>query len=193
MCRENDRLSLFLHLQHDILQEFGVHRIQTAERLIQDDQLRLMDDRHDELQLLLHSSGKLLDLFGLPLRQVELFQPVINFPPCSTASQTLQFCQEQEELSDFHLGVKPPVLGKVSHFFLDSFVHFMFEDLDRAFIRNDDVHHHPDGRRFSRTVGSQEAVDRPLRNPERETFDCIKIAKPLCDVFNLQRIHDLFL
>src|SRR5215467_5166296 len=59
MCREQHGLALILELDESPLQQHSVHRIETAERLVHDDQPGIVQNRADELNLLLHSFEEL--------------------------------------------------------------------------------------------------------------------------------------
>ncbi len=73
-CVEN-RIAFpaFFRLDQRVLQQRRVHRIESRERLVHNDQLRLMQQRGNELDLLLHA---LRQLFGLLLRRVQNLQPL---------------------------------------------------------------------------------------------------------------------
>src|SRR5690606_24056372 len=59
---EDDRAALRLQLRDDLAQDALVDRIETTERLVQDDDLGVVQDRADELDLLLHPLRQLLHL-----------------------------------------------------------------------------------------------------------------------------------
>src|SRR5437763_4655331 len=67
MRAEDDRLAAPLELDHRAFQCLRVDRIETAERLVENDEIRIMDERRDELHLLLHAAGQLIDLRVAPV------------------------------------------------------------------------------------------------------------------------------
>ena len=60
--------SLAAEIQNRFAKDFGVDRVQTGERLVQEEQLRFGHHRGDELDLLGHAFGQRLDLFTGPIR-----------------------------------------------------------------------------------------------------------------------------
>src|SRR5450759_4775742 len=56
MRAEDHRLAAVLELDHRVLQRLGVDGIESAERLIEDDEIGVVKQRPDELDLLLHST-----------------------------------------------------------------------------------------------------------------------------------------
>src|SRR5215472_15857415 len=57
--RKQDSFSLSFQVEQDILQQQGVDRIETTERFIHDDEIRIVQQGSDKLNLLLHAFGKL--------------------------------------------------------------------------------------------------------------------------------------
>src|SRR5207253_7309459 len=82
MCAEDDRLAAPLQLHDRVLQRLGIDRIEPAERLIEDDEIRIVQQRADELYLLLHTARELVDLGQSPVLlrsfQRQSLQPFID-------------------------------------------------------------------------------------------------------------------
>ena len=57
-----------------VLQHLDVDRVQAGERLVEDQQFRLGDQRRAELELLLHALGECGDLLLRPRREPELLE-----------------------------------------------------------------------------------------------------------------------
>ena len=55
MGREQDGGTLVAQFEYRLFQEVGVDGVETAERLIEDEDFRLVDDGGDELDFLLHA------------------------------------------------------------------------------------------------------------------------------------------
>src|SRR5215213_1242721 len=53
--REDDRFTGTFEVEHDLFQQFDVDRIETGERLVEDQQIGIVNHSTDELDLLLHS------------------------------------------------------------------------------------------------------------------------------------------
>src|SRR5690348_14673110 len=70
MRAEDDRPSLLTEIDDRVLERLRVHRIEPAERLVENDQLRLVEQGADELDLLLHAARELLDARAAPVLAV---------------------------------------------------------------------------------------------------------------------------
>jgi len=69
--REEDRAAALAVLAHDRLELVGGRRVEAHERLVHDDELRLVQQRRDDGQLLLHAVGVAGDRLGEIARQIE--------------------------------------------------------------------------------------------------------------------------
>src|SRR5579864_8411678 len=78
MGREEDRLARPAILEQQLLEQSLVDRIEPRERLVEDQDLGLVQHGADELHLLLHALGQLLDLLAAPVRQLDACQPVLD-------------------------------------------------------------------------------------------------------------------
>ena len=58
--REQTRPAFIVEFADQVVKQHGVHGVQTLERLVQNDQLGLVDDRGEELHLLLHALAEFL-------------------------------------------------------------------------------------------------------------------------------------
>ena len=56
---------------HDILHDLKVDRVEPGKRLVQEHQLRVVDERAGELDLLLHPLGEVFDPLESPVGQAE--------------------------------------------------------------------------------------------------------------------------
>ena len=72
---KQDGLALPPQAADDLPQHVLVHRVETRERLIENHEVRVIDHRHDELELLVHSPRKLLDLLAGMLGQIDPLEP----------------------------------------------------------------------------------------------------------------------
>ena len=64
---EDHRLAAALELEHRVLERLRVDRIEAAERLVEDDEIGIVQQRGDELHLLLHAARQLVDLGVAPV------------------------------------------------------------------------------------------------------------------------------
>ena len=69
-------LPLRAEVEEVVLISATLMRVEARERLVEDQDLRVVDDRRDELDLLLHALGELVDLLVEPGAQLHLVEPV---------------------------------------------------------------------------------------------------------------------
>ena len=70
-----------LQVEDRLAQHLGIDRVEAAERLVEQHQLRPGDDGGDELHLLRHALGQRLDLLVGPRGQAHAFEPVVDGRP----------------------------------------------------------------------------------------------------------------
>ncbi len=75
---EEDGTTLFAEVHEGVLEEDGVDGIEAGEGLIHDDEVGLVEERGDELNLLLHALGELFGLFGDGLGDLEPLAPEVG-------------------------------------------------------------------------------------------------------------------
>ena len=85
---EDNRVPFRFQLHDFLLQAVSVHWVESAERFVQDEQLRFMDNRDDELHLLLHSLRQLFQLLVPPRHDVELLEPIGEPCACLLVAET---------------------------------------------------------------------------------------------------------
>jgi hypothetical protein len=132
-----------------------------------------VEQRSDELYLLLHAARKLVHLGETPVffRRLERqpLHPFVDPPVRIAAAHSLQLGQELEHVPHLHLSVETTLLRQISHPLGDlPVIGGATENPDRATVRSDDVEDHPDGGRFSRTIGTEQAVNTALRDTQRQ-------------------------
>src|SRR2546421_4427730 len=171
MRAEDHRLATTLELDDGILERLRVDRIEPAERFVEYYQIRIVQQRSDELHLLLHPSGKLIDFGETPvlIRRLEResLQPVVDTSVRLAAFDSLQLGQKLQHPADLHLPIEPALLGKVAESLGDlRVVGGAAEDVNLSRIGRDDVEDHPDGSRLAGAVGSKQSVDAAGRNSQ---------------------------
>ncbi len=114
MSGEQNRLAGLLQLDQHILQHDGVGGIEPGERLVHDDQIGIVQQRGDELNLLLHALGQ---LFHFLLRPVADLQPLA---PCQRAlarfllREIVQAAEKDQVIEHLHPLVEPALLGQIA-------------------------------------------------------------------------------
>src|SRR5213592_1792516 len=76
--REQDGLPATPQVEHGVLHDLRVHRIQSRERLVQNQEIRVVEHGRDELHLLLRALGQLIDPAQAPLTETESLEPCLG-------------------------------------------------------------------------------------------------------------------
>src|SRR6266576_3504379 len=74
--RKQHGLAATAELQDGLAQHLRIHGIETGERLVENDQVGIVQDGGDELHLLLHALRKIRDLAHAPVRESQLLEPL---------------------------------------------------------------------------------------------------------------------
>ena len=72
---EENGVSGIAEFDEDVLQERGVDGVEAGEGLVHDDEFGVVQERGDELYLLLHTLGELFGLLGERFGDLQLFAP----------------------------------------------------------------------------------------------------------------------
>ena len=185
--REDDRLALLLERGQEVLHEDDVDRVEAAERLVEDEDLRVVDDRPEELDLLLHALAQLLGLLLEPWAEVHRVDPRREALQRGRLVDALDRREEEELVDDLHLPVEAALLGQVADALLELLAHRLAEDADLALVGLRDVHDHPDRRRLAGAVRAEEAERDAVRNLEVELVHRRELAEALHDAVERDR------
>src|ERR1019366_7948621 len=179
--REDDRLALPLELRQEVLDEDDVDRVKAGERLVEDEHLRIVHDRAEELHLLLHALAQLLGLLLEPRTKVHRVDPRREALHRGLTVHALDRREKQELVDDLHLPVEAALLGQVADAFLQPVVHLLAEHADLARVRLRDVHDHADRGRLPGAVRPEETERGAVRDLEVEVVDGGELAEALHD------------
>ena len=167
---ENRRAALVL-LVDERAERPGADRIQAAERLVEDQQIRLVDDGGQKLHLLLHALRELLAALPLAVAEADAFEAAPDAARQIGFADALEPAQVGEERADAHLPVDAALLGQVADPVLGVERGRVAEHRQLARVREDDRHHHPDRGRLAGAVRADEPVHRAARDDEIEVVD----------------------
>src|SRR5262249_55054100 len=142
---ENDGGTLLAQLQHDVLEHDGVDRVKSGEGLIQNEQWRSVNDRGNELNLLLHSLGKVDHLLFRPIGELKSFQPVPRAPVGFPFRQPFQSAEKHQQFAHLHARIKAALFGQVPNPILSLFAERLAQYLDGPLVRDKDAHQHAQG------------------------------------------------
>ena len=111
---EDEGLALVAQLDEGILEERDVHRVEPHERLVEEQHGRVVQDRRDDLDLLLVALRELLGPALLVLRDPEAGQPMAGSFGRDPARDAVQRREEHELLEHLHPRVEAALLGQVA-------------------------------------------------------------------------------
>src|SRR6185437_6747020 len=104
---------------HDVLERLCIDGIETAEWLVEDDELRLVQQRPDELHLLLHAAGQVVHpgIAPVPVRgsEAQALEPGIDAPVRLTARNSLELGQKAEHPPHLHAPIETTLFGEIPH------------------------------------------------------------------------------
>ena len=112
--REDERPALVTKLEEGLAEEGDVDRIEAGERLVHQQDLGVVEDRRDELDLLLIALGQLLRPAIAELRDAQAGQPVERLTARSIRWQAVQRGEVGELVDHRHPRVKAALLGQVT-------------------------------------------------------------------------------
>ena len=147
-----------------------------------------MNDRGDELDLLLHALRELLDLLVQPGTELHVVEPLVDALARGLLPDALDRGEEVEVIDDLHAAVEAALLGQIPDLVLSLAIHRLAENPDLARVGGGDVHRHPDRGRLARAVRPEEAEDRAPRNLEGEIVDRPELSERLRHPYQLDRI-----
>jgi hypothetical protein len=169
--REDHRHSGARLTADQLLQLGLVDRVEAGERLVEDDQARLVDDGPEQLHDLGHALGQCADRLLLPFAETMLVEQRVGAAPALRERQPAESAHEGNGLSSRHGGIKAALFGQVTD--LRRCLEWLIAAEDEALSAGwvDDAEQHPERRCLARAVGSQEPVDRAGRNLEADSID----------------------
>src|SRR6266404_4336723 len=187
---KQNRLALLLQVQQDIFQQSRVDGIQTAERLVHDDEIRIVQQRCGKLYLLLHAFGKLFYFLFEPAGDLKPFTPGERLLPRGSRGQAMKLPQKNELVQHFHLFVQPALFGKITNTVQGLAVEKPAENVDRTRVRRRDADHHAYGAGLACAVRTQKTEHRSLLNMEGQIVDGHKVVVGLADLVEFNGVHE---
>ena len=175
--------------QKQVAHQSHVDRIEPGERLVKDQQVRLVQNRRQKLNLLLHALGELFTPLLLAVSQAHAFEPVPD-PAVEPRPgvQALEPRHVAQERPDAHLAVDPPLLGQIADAVLGVGSGRPPKNRQLAGVGEEDRHDHADGGGLAGAVGPDEPVQRPGGDREVEIPDGACASKGLVDAAHENRV-----
>ena len=109
--------SLLLQSEDFLADYLRVHRVETGEGLVKDEQSGLVHHGSYELHLLGYSLGQFLHFLVPPVPYTEAVEPGYEFALRGPDFHTLESCQVQRLVTHLHLAVQAPFLRHIAYFF----------------------------------------------------------------------------
>ena len=188
--RKDDRRTLVAQAENLLLQKVGVDRIETRKRLVEDQQLRFVQHRDDELYFLGHTLRKFVHLAVPPRFDAEFDEPLLEPHHRFVTRKPLQAGEEDGLFAHFHLFIQTALLGQIADAIDILRLDFAAVEDDFPLVGRRDAVDDADQRGLARTVGSEQAVNRPLGNRERHIVQSRMSGEALGNVFYFQYLHN---
>ena len=134
-------------------------RIQAGERLVEHEQLRIVDERRGELHPLLVAERELLDLRVEPLAEPEAFEQGAAGVDRARAAHAVQAAEVLQLLEHLHARVEAAFLRHVAEALAHRRINLAPVETDLAGVQAGDAEHGAHRRRLARAVGPEEADD----------------------------------
>src|SRR5260370_37892996 len=148
MARKQDAAPLVLQIDQDVLEHVGVEWIESRKRLIHDEQLRLVQYRRDELDLLLHPLGQRLDLLSDPFVRVETLSPLMRSCRRVACGELFELAEEDEIFHRRHSSIQAALLWQIADLAQMVAIERLSEHRDGSRVGERAPDHHPDGARL---------------------------------------------
>src|SRR6266566_1805542 len=180
--REQDGLPATAHVEHRVLHHLSVHRIDPRERLVENQEVRVVEHGRNELHLLLHPLRQLVDPAQAPGGEAESLEPFRRPLACPPPVDALHLPEEHEHVEHPHLTVQAALLREVADpLRVSSPAAGLAEYPQGAAVRLQDVHDHPDRRGLPGAVRPEQAVDHTAGNGQRKFIDGDMTGEALAD------------
>ena len=164
--REQDRGAAPMLVDDQLAQQSHAHRIEPAERLVENEQVRLVDDGGDELHALQHALREILAALPHGLGKPDAIEETLVRAPQHPRRQPLQLPHVGEEGADPHLAVDAALFRQVADAILGLERRWPAKHRQLSGVRKENRHDHADAGGLAGAVRSDDAVERAARNDE---------------------------
>ena len=148
-----------------------------------------MQQRRDELNLLLHALGEVFGLLGNRLGDLQLLTPVASAFFGQGCVDVVELAEENELVEHVHLLVEAALLRQIA----DARERFaserLVEERDRAGVGHGDADHHADGTGLARAVGAKQPEHGSRLDADGEVFHRDLGVVDLADMMELDDGH----
>ena len=183
------------HARRGLVAQHPAHHVdrdgvEAGERLVEHQDLGVVDERRGQLHALLVAQRQLEDLVAAPLRDAQHLGPVLHRARVAdAASQPVQPRQVDQLVADLHARVQAALLGHVPDAPPDGEVDRPAVPAHLARVGLQHAEHDPHGRRLARPVGADEADDLARADLHREVAQRADGAVGLVEGRHRERTH----
>jgi hypothetical protein len=158
-------------LQECVLEEGGIDRVQAGERLVHEQDVRVVQDPRDELDLLLVALAQLIGTAARVVRDPETCEPVPGPRRGVRPSEPVKRAEEDKLIEDLHPWIQPAVLGQVSPRALGRASGCLAVPRHGTLVGVEDVEDDAHGRGLPGPVRAEESEDLPGLDGEADPVE----------------------
>ena len=166
MAAEEQRGAALDPLDEDLLEDVDGERVEPGERLVEHEQVGVVDEGQGQLDPLLVAGGQVLDVGVAPVGEVDPLQPAVGGPLGLVPVQPGQPGVVDDVLADPHLRVHPPLGRHVADVAAHGVVDGRAVPGDRAAVEADEAEDGSHRRGLPRAVRPEEAEQLPPADGE---------------------------
>src|SRR2546429_3210307 len=184
VVRDEDADAALPQAADDLLDVPDRDRVDAREGLVEQEVLRVRDERPGDLEASPLAAGERVGRIGRQRRQPELGEELTRALSSLAARQLERLEDRQEILLDGELAEDRRLLREVADAHAAALVHGQTRDLfsleeDPAAVGRQEAHHHVERRRLARAVRAQQADDLSALDVERHVVDDLPALEPL--------------
>jgi hypothetical protein len=172
VAREEDRCAARLEVENDVLDLAAPDRIETRHRLVENDELRFVDERLGEPDALQHSLRVLLRRLVCTVTHAHELDEFVDPPAPLGTAEAEQLPEVIDELAPGEVRIEVRMLGQIPQTRAGGgFVPGLAEDPDAAGIGAQQSEQAFQRRRLAGAVRPEKAVDLALLDAERDVSE----------------------
>ena len=111
---KDDGFSFIFKAKHFIFYDFGIHGVESAERFVENQQIRIMDDGGNKLHFLLHPFREFFHFAVVPACNIKSIEPDHQLAMRVGFGESAQLRQIHRLLTHFHFFVQSALFGQVA-------------------------------------------------------------------------------
>lgn len=190
--REDDGVSLLLELKNLLLELLGVDRVEARERLVEDEQVGLVEDGDDKLHLLRHSLGQFFEFAVPPGHDAKLPKPLLEAGLGLAPCEPFESGQIDRLLAHLHLSIESTLLGQIADAGHVGGLHLPSVEDHLATVGSSDAVEDTDQGGLARTVGTKESEDAATTHGQRDIAERDVTVERLGDISHFNKILHLY-